>query len=81
MEKTKLKIELMINGINVSKEIRALLIKRIGAKFYNDDYVTTSGIMLDIGDDIFVTSKLNQDSKYSLDIIDDKTIIRYGGGY
>lgn len=71
----ELKIDLMTNGINISPQTKDYLIKNLGEKFYNDDYVTTTGIMLELGDDVYVTSNMKSTSPYNLVVKDEKLYI------
>ncbi len=73
----KLKIELMVNGVNIEKDALDYLKKRFGEKFYNDDYVTTTGIMLVLGNNFYVTSDLNKESIYKLTLINNNLILKF----
>lgn len=69
----KQKLELIVNGICLTDKLKKYLLEKIG-KFYNDDYVTTTGVMLEIGNnhDTYVTAHLNNKSKYVLDLENDE---------
>ena len=71
----KQKLELMVNGVAITDKLKNHLLEKIG-KFYNDDYVTTTGVMLEIGtnQDTYVTAHLNNKSKYVLDLENDEVI-------
>lgn len=75
MKDLELKINLMTKGIKIPKKTKNFLIKEIGDKFYNDDYVTTTGIMLEINDEVFVTVNINKKSPYSLEIEDGSLLV------
>lgn len=62
----KLKIDLITQGIKIDRNTKEFLIKKVGNKFYNDDYVTTTGVMLELFDDVFVTANINENSCYEL---------------
>ena len=76
----KQKLELLVNGVHLTDSLKEHLIKNIG-KFYNDDYVTTTGVMLEIGDnhDAYVTAHLNDQSQCILDLVDNKVIFTKSG--
>ena len=74
-EITKLKIDLMMNGVSIDKYVKSYLISEFGEKFYNDDYVTTTGIMVEFDDENYATIHLNIDSKYSVKLIDNKLFL------
>lgn len=62
------KLPLIVEGIQISSDIMADLNSKFG-KFYSDDYVTTSGIMLELesdGEVIYVTAHLNANSSFVL---------------
>jgi len=72
MEKeTELKIALMMAGICVDKPTKEYLRDKFGGKFYNDDYVTTTGLMLEF-DDTYVTAHFNNESPFVVKIINDE---------
>ncbi len=65
----KIKINLMTNGVDIEDiENKALkyLYKNFGEKFYNDDYITTTGIMIELGNNFYVTSRINSKSSYKI---------------
>lgn len=71
----KLKIELLTNGVLVSDEVKQFLEKEYGHKYYNDDYVTTTGLMLELDNEIYVTSNMNEKSNYKLQLQDDHLVL------
>ena len=75
MIEDKLKLQLLVNGVHLTDKLKGHLIKTIG-KFYNNDYVTTTGVMLEIGNnqDTFVTAHLNDKSQYTLDLKGDNIV-------
>ena len=45
---TELMIKLMTQGAILEDSAKEFLISNYGKKFYNDDYVTTTGIMMEL---------------------------------
>lgn len=68
---TELKIKLMTQGASLEDSAKEFLISNYGKKFYNDDYVTTTGIMMEILSG-YITVHLNRSSYYK--IVYDKTL-------
>ena len=66
----KLKYDLMTKGIHVLPETKDFLVSAYGEKFYKDDYVTTSGLMLEFENEIFVTAHMSDESPYNLVVKD-----------
>ena len=66
INETELKFDLMNKGINVTPEAKEFLISIFGEKFYRDDYITTSGIMMEFGHETFVVAKMSEESPYCL---------------
>ena len=71
----KLKINLMTNGVNIEDEALKFLYENFGEKFYNDDYVTTTGIMIELGNNFYVTSHINFKSPYKIELEQDNFIL------
>ena len=61
----ELKMHLMTEGVKLDISAKKFLIKNYGEKFYNDDYVTTTGIMVELLAG-FVTVHLNDLSSYEI---------------
>ena len=78
---TKIKIELMMDGISISKEANDYLLTNFGEKFYNDDYVTTSGVMLQISEDVFATAHMDSNSPHKLVLQNGVPSILYNNEY
>ncbi len=74
-----LKIRLMMNGVSISDEALTILHKTIGEKFYNDDYVTTTGVMIELTEDWYVTVHLNESSEYKIELKSDSLILKENG--
>ncbi len=55
-----------MNGVKISN--KALEYLQNWGKFYNDDYVTTTGVMIELNEDWFVTSHLNDNSEYKINL-------------
>ena len=53
----KIKINLMTNGVDIENKALKYLYKNFGEKFYNDDYITTTGIMIELGNNFYVTMR------------------------
>lgn len=62
----KVKIDLMTDGVNIETSTLNHLKKNFGEKFYNDDYVTTTGIMIELSCNYYVTSRINSNSSYKI---------------
>lgn len=61
----KQKINLMMSGVCLEKSALSFLIENYGKKFFNDDYVTTTGIMIEMKSG-YLTAHINSDSKYKI---------------
>ena len=66
IDAVRLKYDLMTKGINVPAETKDFLISAYGEKFYKDDYVTTTGLMLEFDNGICVTTGMRDESPYGL---------------
>lgn len=62
----KIKIKLITNGVNFEPKALRYLYKNFGEKFYNDDYVTTTGIMIELGYNYYITSHINNKSSFKI---------------
>ena len=47
----------MTNGVDIENKALKYLYKNFGEKFYNDDYITTTGIMIELGNNFYVTMR------------------------
>lgn len=54
----------MMSGVCLEKSALSFLIENYGKKFFNDDYVTTTGIMIEMNGE-YLTAHINSDSKYN----------------
>ena len=70
----RLKIDLMMNGVSLDEKVKQYLISNFGKKFYNDDYVTTTGIMIEFNN-VFATVHLNNNSKYRIELVGNKLFL------
>ena len=74
-EYTKIKIDLMMNGVCLNERVKDYLVLKYGKKFYNDDYVTTTGIMMELNNNVFATVHLNNNSTYKIELINNKLFL------
>lgn len=61
----KLKINLMMSGVCLEKSVLNYLLENYGKKFFNDDYVTTTGIMIEMNG-IYLTAHINDESEFKI---------------
>ena len=71
----KIKIDLLVNGVQLAPNTKDFLINNYGKKFYNDDYVTTSGVMIEIDENTYVTSHISDNSNYIINLSDNKFLL------
>lgn len=72
-----LKIKLMMNGVKISNN--ALKSLQTWGKFYNDDYVTTTGVMIELNQYCFVTVHLNDNSEYKINLNKNDFVLEENG--
>ena len=76
MEKlSKLKLQLLYHGIKINKECRDRMFTLNGEIITFNDCVTTSGLILNLGNDIYATCRINEDSPYIVGIEGEKYTI------
>lgn len=73
----KIKLKLMTNGVNIENDALKYLYKNFGEKFYNDDYITTTGIMIELGNNFYVTSHIDSKSSYKIILEQNNFILKH----
>lgn len=72
------KISLMVNGINIDDKAMQYIKKQFGERYYNNDYVTTTGLMIDLGNNYYVTSRLEKKSSNLLTLNKKRFFLKQG---
>lgn len=71
------KLDLLFYGIGISQKCYELLQKNKEGKVNNEDYITTKGLFIILNDCVYVNARINPDSPYFIDFLEEKYILKY----
>ncbi len=71
------KLDLLFYGVRISQNCYKLLKKDKDGKVNNEDYITTKGLFIVLGDEVYVNAMININSPYSIDSDGYKFVLKY----